>query len=147
MSKDKSNRWEQGLEVVDQVYGPGSRKMMEGMQDHSFVAEIVEHQFGDVWADSKISIRDKRLMVLGLTAMLGRSDLFEIQIAGAIVNGELTDEQLAEIPRFILFYAGAGNTTAMLRGIEAGKKRAQELMRDAKNTPGGKTKPKTGKKA
>ena len=76
-----------------------------------------------------LSIREKRLMVLGATAMLGRQDLIEIQMTGALVNGEFTDEQLEQIPLFLLFYAGAGNTTAVFRGIEAAKARVADMKK------------------
>jgi 4-carboxymuconolactone decarboxylase len=69
---------------------------------------------------------EKRLLVLGATAMLGRPDLVEIQMNGALINGEFTDEELDFIPHFVLFYAGAGNTTAVFRGIEAAKARRKE---------------------
>jgi 4-carboxymuconolactone decarboxylase len=128
MSKSAEEKWNEGLKVVEAVYGPGSSKMMQGHEGSPMVAEIVGHQFGDLWAHPALSIRDKRLMVLGATAMLGRADLIEVQIAGAICNGELTEEQLAQIPLFLLFYAGAGNTTSVLRGIEAAKLKAREMM-------------------
>src|SRR3546814_10812967 len=59
--------------------------------------------------------------LLGATTMLGRADLIEIQMKGALANGEFTEAQLQQIPLFMLFYAGAGNTTALFRGIEAAK--------------------------
>jgi 4-carboxymuconolactone decarboxylase len=114
-------QWEKGLEVFDQVYGPGSSEMVKPFKHSPFNQEIVANQFGNLWADPALSIRDKRLMVLGATAMLGRADLIEIQMTGALTNGEFTDEQLDQIPLFMLFYAGAGNTTALFRGIEAAK--------------------------
>ena len=40
-----------------------------------------------------------------------------------VINGEFTDDQLDQIPLFLLFYAGAGNCTALFRGIEAAKAR------------------------
>ncbi len=58
--------------------------------------------------------------------MLGRPDLVEIQMNGALSNDEFTDEELDFLPLFILFYAGAGNTTAVFRGIEAAKARRKE---------------------
>jgi 4-carboxymuconolactone decarboxylase len=64
-------------------------------------------------------------MVLGATAMLGRADLIEIQVSGALANSEFTEEQLEQIPLFLLFYAGAGNTTALFRGIEAARATAK----------------------
>ena len=97
--------------------------MVTAYKDRPFNQEIVANQFGKLWGNPAMSIRDKRLMVLGATAMLGRQDLVEIQMTGALVNKEFTDEQLDFIPLFLLFYAGAGNTTGIFRGIEAAKAR------------------------
>ncbi len=120
-------KWNKGLEIVDAVYGPTSQSMMAGMNEIPFVAETVEHVFADIWARPALSMRDKRLLVIGATAMLGRPDLIEVQVAGAIVNGELTEEQLADLPLLMLFYSGAGNATALHRGILAAKARAATL--------------------
>ncbi len=114
-------QWQKGLAVFDQVYGPGTSGMTEPYKNTPFNQEIVGNQFGNLWANPALSIREKRLMVLGATAMLGRADLIEIQITGALHNGEFTDEQLDFIPHFLLFYAGAGNTTTVFRGIEAAR--------------------------
>ena len=113
--------WQNGLAVVNQVYGPGVSEMMTPLKDNRFNQEIVGNQFAKLWADPAMSIRDKRLMVLGATTMLGRADLIEIQMLGALTNGEFSDDQLELLPLFMLFYAGAGNTTALFRGIEAAK--------------------------
>ena len=118
-------QWQKGLETVDAVYGPGFHEMMMPLKDVRFNQEIVANQFGNLWADPALSIRDKRLMVLGATTMLGRADLIEIQMTGALINEEFTPEQLALIPLFMLFYAGAGNTTALFRGIEQAKAKVQ----------------------
>ena len=125
MSED--TRWKNGLAVVEQVYGAGSSALMQGQDGNPFVSETVSHLFGEIWSRPGLSMRDKRLLVIGATAMLGRSDLVAIQVAGAIVNGELTDEQLAEIPLLMLFYAGAGNSTALHQGIVAAKARAKDM--------------------
>lgn len=119
-------RWEAGLDMVDKAYGAGSREMMAGMDGIPFVNETVTHLFGEIWSRPGLSMRDRRLLVIGATAMLGRADLVAIQVAGAIVNGELDEEQLAEIPLHMLFYAGAGNTTALHQGILQGKARAKD---------------------
>ncbi len=114
-------KWQKGCEAIDRVYGAGYSEMMEPFKDGRFNQEIVTNLFGNLWADEALSIRDKRLMVLGATAMLGRPDLVETQMLGALENGEFTEDQLALIPLFMLFYAGAGNTTALFRGIETAK--------------------------
>ena len=123
-------QWQKGLETVDQVYGPGFHKAMEPFKDSRFQQEIVSNQFANLWADPALSIRDKRLMVLGATVMLGRQDLIEIQMVGALINEEFTAEQLALIPHFMLFYAGAGNTTALMRGIEAAKAKVRAMKQE-----------------
>jgi 4-carboxymuconolactone decarboxylase len=116
--------WEKGLEVFDAVYGPGTSEMVKPYK------EIVGNQFANLWGNDAFTIREKRLMVLGATAMLGRQDLVEIQMTGALTNGEFTDEQLDQIPLFLLFYAGAGNCTALFRGIEAAKARVAAAKKD-----------------
>lgn len=123
--------WEKGLEIFDAVYGPGASAMVMPFKDSPFNQEIVGNQFANMWGNEAFSIRDKRLMVLGATAMLGRQDLVEIQMTGALINGEFTDEQLEQIPLFLLFYAGAGNTTAIFRGIEAAKARVAAMKKDS----------------
>lgn len=122
-------KWEAGLDIVDEVYGPGSRNMMAGLENSPFVGETVRHVFADIWALPQLSLRDKRLLVVGATTMLGRADLLEIQLAGAIHNKELSDEQLDEMQLLMLFYCGAGNTTALNRGIAAAKKRAADMAK------------------
>src|SRR3546814_5718277 len=104
--------------------------MMKGSEDFPFVAETVNHVFGDIWAMPGLSIRDKRLLVIGATTMLGRPDLIEVQVGGAIANDELTDEQLNEIPLLMLFYSGAGNATALHRSEEHTSE-LQSLMRSS----------------
>ncbi len=124
-------QWAKGLEVFDAVYGPGTSHMMGPYRDTPFNQEIVGNQFANTWANEAFSIREKRLMVLGATTMLGRADLIEIQMTGALVNGEFTEEQLEQLPLFLLFYAGAGNCTALFRGIEAAKARFAAMKKDA----------------
>ncbi len=129
MTRDEA-AWTKGLEIVDAVYGAGYSAMMEPYKDHPFNREIVTNQFGNLWAHPALTIREKRLMVLGLTTMLGRADLIETQVTGALLNGEFTDAQLELIPLFLLFYAGAGNASALFRGIEAAKARVNAAKAD-----------------
>jgi 4-carboxymuconolactone decarboxylase len=125
MSKDE--RWTKGIEVVEQVYGGGSSKGMQGLDGSPFIGEIVRHLFGEIWTRPGLSMRDKRLLVIGATTMLNRPDLIAVQVAGAIVNGELSDEQLDELVLLMMFYAGVGTTTALLQGISQAKARAKDL--------------------
>jgi 4-carboxymuconolactone decarboxylase len=118
-------KWQAGLKVAHQVYGADVSEPMKTRYDSPLVYENVAHQFADTWGDKTVSIRDKRLLVLGLTAMLGRTDLVRTQINGALLNKEFTEEQLAEIPRFLLSYVGVGRAGAVFTGI-------QQAIADAK---------------
>jgi alkylhydroperoxidase/carboxymuconolactone decarboxylase family protein YurZ len=64
-------------------------------------------------------VRDRRLLVIGATAALGRADLIEVQIKGALERGELKKPELDEIGLHLAFYVGWGNSTALMRGIQA----------------------------
>lgn len=115
--------WDEGLKVLDKVYGPGSSGMMQGLEDKAMNREVVENQFRNLWGNDVMTLKEKRLMVLGATTMLGRQDLIETQMVGALINREFTEAELDHIPHFLLFYCGAGNCTALLRGIEAARTR------------------------
>jgi alkylhydroperoxidase/carboxymuconolactone decarboxylase family protein YurZ len=109
---------ERGLAMMDTVYGPGFGQNLP--EDSSpFTDTTVEHLFADVWARPGLDIRDRRLLVLGATAALGRPDLVQIQVRGALANHELTPEQLRETALQLAYYVGWGNATATHQGIEA----------------------------
>nr|WP_205864929.1 carboxymuconolactone decarboxylase family protein [Planctomonas sp. JC2975] len=82
------------------------------------VVDTIEHLFGEVWSRGHLTTRDRRLIALGATTMLGRQDLLETQLRGALTNGELTPAQLREIEYFINYYASVENGTAILYVVE-----------------------------
>jgi 4-carboxymuconolactone decarboxylase len=62
--------------------------------------------FGQLWADERLSIRDRRLLLLGAIAALGEDMTFTIQARSALKRGELDREQLNEIVTFLTAYVG-----------------------------------------
>lgn len=107
-----------GLEMMDAVYGAGFAASMPA-PDHPLTRETIEHLFAEIWSRPGLDIRERRLLVLGATAALGRADLLEVQIRGALANGELTEEQLHEAVLQLAPYVGIGNATAMHRAALA----------------------------
>ena len=79
---DTEEAWSRGLAVMDEVYGAGFSDSMPATGE-PMLTETVEHLFADIWARPGLSIRDRRLLVLGATAALGRADLIEVQVVGA----------------------------------------------------------------
>lgn len=124
MDAPGDERWQRGLAAVEQIYGPGSADEMAPLARVPLAYETVAHMFGEIWTRPGLSTRDRRLLVIGATTMLGRADLLEIHIGGAVASGELSDTELDEIALLMLFYAGAGNSNALYRGIQGGKARA-----------------------
>lgn len=108
-----------GLDLMDQVYGPGfSDAMPKEPVGDPFTDATVTHLFGEVWSRPALSVRDRRLLVIGATAALGRSDLIRIQTEGALINGELGADQLREAALHLALYVGWGNATAVRNGFE-----------------------------
>lgn len=113
-----SDRYQRGLEVMDEVYGPGFSAALDG-QSGAFLDETVSHLFGDIWNRPGLSTRDRRLLVLGATAALGRSDLVQVQVRGGLKAGEFTDEELREAVLQLAFYVGWGNATEVHKGVSS----------------------------
>jgi alkylhydroperoxidase/carboxymuconolactone decarboxylase family protein YurZ len=130
--KENDEATARGLAMLSAVFGPTVRANVEAMPPSPQRQETVQHLLGEIWSRPQLSIRDRRLLVIGVTATLGSPNLIEALIAGAIANGELTDEEIDEIPLFLSFYAGWGKAGPILSGIAAARAAAQ---RNA-STPG-----------
>ncbi len=90
-----------GLEKMEQVYG---FDMQDGAGD--FFRYTADHLFADIWNRPGLSDRDRRLLLIGLLAGTGATDVLGIQVPAAHANGELDDEALREIVIFLCHYAG-----------------------------------------
>jgi 4-carboxymuconolactone decarboxylase len=71
-----------------------------------YIEQTVDHLFGEIWNREALSVRDRRLLTMGVTAGLGRADVATTQMVGALRNGELTLEQLGEVVLHLAYYAG-----------------------------------------
>jgi len=89
------------------------------------VQHTTDHLFPEVWGRSALSIRDRRLLTMGVTGALGRADLVELQLLGALKAGELDEEQIGELVLHLAYYAGWPCATA----FHDGAKRAVEKFR------------------
>ena len=90
-----------GLEKMSEVYG---WKMSDGPGLH--FSHTADQLFAEVWTREGLSVRDRRLILLGALAAGGLVDVAEIQAGAALGNGELTPEQLEEIALFLCYYVG-----------------------------------------
>jgi 4-carboxymuconolactone decarboxylase len=90
-----------GLERMSEVYG---WDLQDGPGD--FFRYTADHLFADIWNRPGLSIRDRRLLLIGLLAGTGQDDVLGIQVPAAYANGELDDDALREIVIFLCHYAG-----------------------------------------
>ncbi len=71
-----------------------------------FVEMTVDHLFGSVWGNEELSVRDRRLIVLGVLGALGDSGNLNLHMQQALQRGDLTEAELQEAAVQITHYAG-----------------------------------------
>jgi len=92
---------QRGLDRMNEVYG---WEMVE--QPGDFFGLTVEHLFGNIWNREGLSVRDRRLLAIGLLVGHGMFDLIDVQFDSALRLGELDEKSLREIVIFMAHYAG-----------------------------------------
>ncbi|MDV8070654.1 NAD(P)-binding domain-containing protein [Rhodococcus sp. IEGM 1366] len=112
------DRGERGRVMMDRVYGSGFSSQIPQDSVVPALVDTVEHLFAEVWGRAHLSLRDRRLLVLGATAMTGRGDLLDVQLRGALSNGEFTVAQMREITVMLSNYCGPQNGTSILGVVE-----------------------------
>lgn len=91
-----------GLEKMNEVYG----WEMPNIEGDAYFDLTVDHLFGSIWTRPGLSMRDKRMMTLTVVTALGIPDLAEVQVNAALLNGELTEQELKEMAVFLTHYLG-----------------------------------------
>ena len=122
-----------GLEKMNEVYAwempdvPGE-----------FFALTVDHLFGTIWTRPGLSMRDRRMMLLGVLTAQNQEALLEVQINAILSNGELSVEELTEISVFITHYVGfplGSKLDGAIQRVVATRKKAESggAARDKKD--------------
>lgn len=101
MSEQPEQTRARGLATMAEVYG---FDVQDGPGD--FFAYTADHLFADIWQREGLSVRDRRLLLLGALAGQGLLDVAEIQVGAALDNDELDEDQLREIAIFLCHYVG-----------------------------------------
>jgi 4-carboxymuconolactone decarboxylase len=116
---DKTDRFEGGKKMFGEVYG--SQVPLPGnAADHPFQRMMLENLFNDIWGRETMSVRDRRLILIGVIAAVtgDPSMLLEIQFKAAMEKGELKAEQLREIPLILTQYLGYPRTIPVMMTVE-----------------------------
>jgi 4-carboxymuconolactone decarboxylase len=65
-----------------------------------------ERQFSDVWSRTVLSVKERRLLLLGLLVGQGLDEMTDIQLDTALRSGDLSENELREVVVFLTHYAG-----------------------------------------
>lgn len=96
----------QGVRMYDTVYC-GDLPPPPPQGSSAFIDYMLETLFGALWADEQtLSIRDRRLLLLGAIAAMGDEATLAIQARSALKRGELDPAQLVAISVFLTQYVG-----------------------------------------
>jgi len=110
-----SARRARGLEMIKEVYAGDVVVPPEG---NVFTDVMLEQVFAEVWSRDVLSIRDRRLLLLGIIAEKGEAMTFGIQAKAALKRGELEPEELRELLLMIAQYAGYPRAAALIGIVE-----------------------------
>jgi 4-carboxymuconolactone decarboxylase len=103
--------------VFEQCYN-GVVPMPPAIDPKAFSGATMK-MFNDVWGGiEQLSMRDKRLIVLGGLLSHGRADMFTIHAESALRNGELDAEELRGVVLMALPYVGFPNASPCMIASE-----------------------------
>src|SRR5271155_1586472 len=80
-----------------------------------FIDYMLETLFGALWQDETLSIRERRLLLLGVLAAPGGDTTLAIHLRAAVKRGELTAAQLQAMATFLTQYVGYPRGSRLFR--------------------------------
>ncbi len=113
---DEKDRYARGLEKIKDVYAGDVIVPPEGMME--FTDVMLKQLFAELWTRETLSMRDKRILLLGIIAEKGEPTTFKIQIKASLKRGEMTPAEARELLLFIAPYAGYPRAAAMIMPVE-----------------------------
>jgi 4-carboxymuconolactone decarboxylase len=104
-----------GEEKIKDVYAGDVVVPEEG---YAFTDIMLKQLFAELWTRETLSMRDKRILLLGIIAEKGEAATFKIQIKASLKRGEINAEEAREFLLFIAQYAGYPRAASMLFPVE-----------------------------
>lgn len=101
------------MQTFGRVYGDAVPYDFPKAGKDRFVDVMLESLFGEIWSSPILSLKERRLLLLGAIAAQGEDLTFRIQADAAMKNGELTAEQLEEVVLMLSQYIGYPRASKM----------------------------------
>jgi alkylhydroperoxidase/carboxymuconolactone decarboxylase family protein YurZ/uncharacterized protein (DUF1330 family) len=115
--REGMSRYDRGIEMITEVYAGDVAAMPEGTMP--FYDVMMKSLFAEVWDRDVLSIRDRRLLLMGAIAAQGHADVFGIQAKASLKRGELSPDELRECLIMLAPYAGYPSVSGLLGPVEA----------------------------
>ena len=112
---NKKSRRETGLEMIKEVYAGDVEVPEKGL---AFIDVMLEQLFAELWTRETLSMRDKRILLLGIIAEKGEPATFKVQVKASLKRGEMNSEEARELLLFIAQYAGYPRAASLIGPIE-----------------------------
>lgn len=109
---EEQSAYERGLEKMREVYAGDVVALPEGTMP--FYDVMMTTLFSEVWTRDVLSIRDRRLLLMGAILANGASEVWQVQAKAALKRGELTPDQLRETLIALAPYAGYPNVAPLV---------------------------------
>jgi 4-carboxymuconolactone decarboxylase len=113
-----SERRKRGEEMFDQVYG-GTVPLPSPEQRDEFLQVMLDQLFAETWSRGTLSVRDRRLMLLGVIAAQGEAELFGLQTRAALRRGELDAQQIQDLLIMLTQYVGYPRASKLRPAVRA----------------------------
>ena len=110
-----ADRRQLGEQTIKEVYAGDVVVPPEG---YAFTDVMLKQLFAEVWTRDTLSMRDKRIMLLGMIAAQGEGMTYKIQAKAGLKNGELSAEEIRELHLFIAQYCGYPRAAGLLGPME-----------------------------
>ena len=104
-----------GEDMIREVYAGDVMVPPEG---YAFTDVMLEQLFAELWTRDTLSMRDKRILLIGIIAEKGESMTLKIQVKASLKRGEMTPDEARELLLFIAQYAGYPRAASMLGPME-----------------------------
>ncbi len=113
---EESAAYQRGMAKMQEIYADSVMALPEGVM--AFNDVMMRSLFSEVWDRDTLSIRDRRLLIMGVIAARGAVDTWKIQAAASLANGELTVEELRETLVILAPYAGYPSVAPLVAETE-----------------------------
>ena len=113
----EDERFGRGAEMFAAVYGDGLPLGPRGSM--AFTDLMVEHLFGEIWADDTLDVRSRRLVVMGVLAAQHEFDTLGIQFRRTLETGELSPAQVRALVIHLVAYVGYPSSGGLVRVSES----------------------------